>query len=89
MTCPKCGIGRFDGPRYLRSSETGAECLLYACTTCGYSKETLTRDAEYALARQQRIMADFMREQAHGPIKEWDKPMKDITPRPKQIEAKK
>lgn len=42
--CPKCREGALAGPRYGRHPYTGAECLHYTCSTCGYAETRPTKD---------------------------------------------
>lgn len=92
MPCTKCGIGRFQGPRYVRNDSTGEESLQYTCTTCGYLRIEPTHEQRQA-AQQQEILMRYARMQHAAsmnanPFAGADKPMKDITPRSKQIEKK-
>jgi hypothetical protein len=48
-TCPKCQIGRMEGPTYWKNA-FGRECLRYRCSKCGYTATTPCADREEKFA---------------------------------------
>lgn len=98
MSCPKCGTGTFDGPRYVPANTSGVfrvedEHLAYTCKRCGYVRKEQTveqRRAAESVQAANRAIRDFYEVRPEFfRSSPFPGPMKDITPRPKQIESKK